>query len=536
MADIQELHRRIEQLEAENEQLNSLVGDIHVRAVQGALDHIDAAVLILDTDYRVLGLNKRHADEAAFALGRMLNIGDNALEALAHMREQQQQAEKDWQRVFAGEKFSRTSHVQPQGDPNKPRQTYEITFSPLRDDDNVIYGGCAVTRNVTEIRDTQEALLLQNARLDTAIRNSGIMLFQQNTELIYEWYYSHNRHHFDDLIGQTDEAWLSVPEDVRKLTDIKQGVLTNGERVRTTVQVQRKSEDFPRTYDLTLDPLHDDEGNIVGLTGAAIDRTETVKMERELVEAKLRETELEQKQKVIALREEFLAMMSHDFREPLAAIMTSQSLLQRYMGQLDGEKRAQHLHRIQQQVYVMDAMIDDVMLHYTFEAGKQVLRHKMFTVNAFLLQLFKEFEENYRNNKHDFVFRDETDGQVQVHWDDVLMRRVVYNLLANAYKYSPEGGRIVLALGYDVMGDVVHISVQDDGMGIPQDELPRLFEPFRRARNSLTVEGTGLGLSIVQRIVSMHGGEVGCDSVLNRGTTFTVQLPAALVSSTSNRA
>ncbi len=536
MVDTQQLQKRIEQLEAENERLNSLVAGIHVRAVQGALDHIDAAVLILDTDYRVLGLNKRHADEAAFALGRILNIGDNALEALAHMPEQQQKAEKDWQRVFAGEKFSRTSHVQPQGDPNKPRQTYEITFSPLRDNENVIYGGCSITRNVTDIRDTQEALFLQNARLDTAMRNSGIILFHQNTDLAYEWYYSHDPDHQRNMMEVSEETWLQEPEDAKNLIAIKQGVLRNGERVRTTVQVRRKNEDFLRMYDMTLDPLYDDEGKIVGLTGAAIDRTEIVKMERELLEAKLRETALEQKQKVIALREEFLAMMSHDFREPLAAIMTSQSLLQRYMGQLDGEKRAQHLHRIQQQVYIMDAMIDDVMLHYTFEAGKQVLRQKMFTVNAFLLQLFEEFEENYGNNKHDFVFRDETDGQVQVHWDDVLMRRVVYNLLANAYKYSPEGGRIVLALGYDVMGDVVHISVQDDGMGIPQDELPRLFEPFRRARNSLTVEGTGLGLSIVQRIVSMHGGEVSCDSVLNRGTTFTVQLPAALVSSTSNRA
>jgi len=108
-------------------------------------------------------------------------------------------------------------------------------------------------------------------------------------------------------------------------------------------------------------------------------------------------------------------------------------------------------------------------------------------------------------------------------WDDNRLRRVLVNLISNAVKYSPEGGQI--AISVQPQGNEVAVSVRDTGIGIKPDDLPHMFEPFRRGRNVGAVDGDGLGLVSVKRLVELHGGTVGVASEEGKWTTFTVRLP-----------
>ena len=117
------------------------------------------------------------------------------------------------------------------------------------------------------------------------------------------------------------------------------------------------------------------------------------------------------------------------------------------------------------------------------------------------------------------------DAPVSVRADPKLLRHVLANLLSNAVKYAPEGS--VVDLGLEAAGDRVTLTVSDRGIGIPEADLPRLFEPFHRAANVGTRSGTGLGLAIAKRAVDLHGGSIEAASVAGEGTTFTVTLPTA---------
>jgi len=114
-------------------------------------------------------------------------------------------------------------------------------------------------------------------------------------------------------------------------------------------------------------------------------------------------------------------------------------------------------------------------------------------------------------------------AEIELLLDEKLLRHILGNLIGNAFKYSPAGTRVTLTARADP-GEIVAI-VADQGIGIPAEDLPRLFETFHRAANVGNISGTGLGLAIVKRAVELHGGKVDVDSTLGEGTRFTVRLP-----------
>jgi signal transduction histidine kinase len=109
--------------------------------------------------------------------------------------------------------------------------------------------------------------------------------------------------------------------------------------------------------------------------------------------------------------------------------------------------------------------------------------------------------------------------------DPQLLRLILTNLLSNAVKYSPEGSTVRLCV--QPTDDVVHITVSDEGIGIPSEDIDRLFEPFHRAENVGATRGTGLGLAILNEAVGVHNGDVKVESAKGKGSTFHVTLPRA---------
>jgi PAS domain S-box-containing protein len=254
-----------------------------------------------------------------------------------------------------------------------------------------------------------------------------------------------------------------------------------------------------------------------GVIWTFLDITERKKSESEVREA------LEQQRELNELRSRFVAMTSHEFRTPLAAIMSAEELLRHYGDRLPPAERLEVLDSIAAGARRMTRMMDRVLLLGKADAGMLEFAPERMD----LLPLCRQFVDEARAQQPDS--RSEVVTAFDPHlgegdYDEKLLRHIFGNLLSNALKYSPGGGQVTFSVRRDG-GDTV-FEVADQGIGIPAEEVAHLFESFHRASNVGTIQGTGLGLAIVKNAVDMHGGEIGVESVPGAGTTFTVRLPA----------
>ncbi len=214
-------------------------------------------------------------------------------------------------------------------------------------------------------------------------------------------------------------------------------------------------------------------------------------------------------------------MTSHEFRTPLATILSSAELLKYYGARLPDEEKLAIVGNIEAGVKRMTLMLDKILNIGKAEAG--MLEFKPSTIN--LREVCETIVGNAQLQQPqqacvvttDFDF-DATEG----FYDEKLLRHIFDNLLSNALKYSPKGGGV----RFSVRRDAHHMvfEVHDSGIGIPEDEIADLFSTFHRASNVGNIPGTGLGLAIVKNSVDLHGGTIHATSTPGQGTCFTVRL------------
>ncbi|GAB4434505.1 MAG: hypothetical protein Kow0031_16250 [Anaerolineae bacterium] len=226
------------------------------------------------------------------------------------------------------------------------------------------------------------------------------------------------------------------------------------------------------------------------------------------------------------LKDEFLASMSHELRTPLNAVLSmSEALQEEVYGQLNG-KQQHALKNIETSGRHLLSLINDILDLSKIEAGKFDLQPDSVLVEQ-LCQASLLFVKQTAHKKGIKV-SSSFDGRVKfITADERRLKQILVNLLSNAVKFTPEGG----AIGLEVQGDdarqAVAFTVWDTGIGIPNDKLADLFQPFVQLDSKLSrrYAGTGLGLALVQRMVEMHGGSVAVESTPDEGSRFTVWLP-----------
>jgi len=229
---------------------------------------------------------------------------------------------------------------------------------------------------------------------------------------------------------------------------------------------------------------------------------------------------LEKERELRELKNRFLSMMSHELRTPLASISLSYDMLKKYGAVSTPEEKGQALDNIRLQVDYLTDMMSDVMTLSRSEAeGLQAMLEDADIV-TFCRDIIEEFQFNYRTHQLEFESREKN---LRAAVDRKLLRRAITNLLINAMKYSPHETLVLLGLARDDQDGFV-ITVKDCGIGIPEDDQPRLFEPFHRARNVNNIPGTGLGLPITKQAVELHGGDIRFETG-SMGTTFMLHLP-----------
>lgn len=230
---------------------------------------------------------------------------------------------------------------------------------------------------------------------------------------------------------------------------------------------------------------------------------------------------LEKERELNELKSRFVSMASHEFRTPLATILSSASLIGKYFDSDAQDKREKHIDKIKSAISNLNGILNDFLSLAKLEEGKTDIDIKDLDFDPLAKDIIEELESLKKSGQ--IINLNIQGGSRIIQSDEKIIKNILINLLSNAIKYSGENSTIHLGLNYQK--DWVSISVKDEGIGIPESEQHHLFERFFRAKNALNTQGTGLGLNIVKKYVEMLNGRITFDSKENKGTTFHISLP-----------
>lgn len=235
------------------------------------------------------------------------------------------------------------------------------------------------------------------------------------------------------------------------------------------------------------------------------------------------QAQLDQEKELSEMKSRFVFTVSHEFRNPLAVIMSCSDVLQRANGTLSPGDLERQIGGIQQSVRRMADMMEEVLLLGRAEAGRMPCDPQPVDVPAFCERLVEQIR-SVSDERCPIELWVEPDLPCLL-LDSSLLQHILGNLISNAVKYSPPG--MCVDVKASRMANGILFSIHDCGLGVPTLDRPRIFEPFHRGSNVGETAGTGLGLAIAERCARAHGGNISCDSDTGAGTTFNVYIPAA---------
>ena len=375
-----------------------------------------------------------------------------------------------------------------------------------------------VIMDITQRKELEWQLQKTNSEREAILNNAvvGIVLsVRRRHEWVNEKFAQMLGYPRQILIGQPSSyihpdqaAWERFGEEARAV------LIESGSYVCEMQLKRRNGELFWVQMGGSCVRPHDPDSGVIW---TFLDITERKKSEADIREA------LEQQKALNELRSRFVAMTSHEFRTPLAAIMSAEELLRHYGDRLPQPERLEVLDSIANGVQRMSRMMDRVLLLGRADAQMLEFEPRPVDLKALCRELVDEARAEHPEASCEVVCEC-AGGSGEGAYDEKLLRHIFGNLLSNAIKYSPEGGQVRFAVA--PLGDHMVFTVSDQGIGIPPEEIAHLFESFHRASNVGRIQGTGLGLAIVKNAVDMHRGSITVASRLGQGTTFTVRLPA----------
>ncbi|MDQ1276469.1 MAG: hypothetical protein QG610_2047 [Euryarchaeota archaeon] len=313
----------------------------------------------------------------------------------------------------------------------------------------------------------------------------------------------------DELIGNVCHKFICPAEKGKcPITDLKQSIDTS-ERVL----LNGKGERLPVLKSVVPVKI----GEIEYLIESFIDLSESKKAEVELLQAKLAAESANR------AKSEFLTNMSHELRTPLTAIIGFSDVM---LGGISGEFSEQNkkfLNNIANSGKHLLTLINNILDLSKIEAGKMELELEMFSVS----EVFNDTKDvtSALALKKDISMEYNVDPEILVYADRVRFKQVIYNLVSNSIKFTPNRGSVIVSAvkaGYSV-----RVSVLDNGIGISEENQKLLFQPFKQVDANINrqYEGTGLGLALVKKFVNLHGGKVWVESEAGKGSIFSFELP-----------
>ena len=380
--------------------------------------------------------------------------------------------------------------------------------APILDDQGRVAGVILVFRDVAEKRHAE----LLNERLAAIVESSDDIIASKTLDgVLTSWNKGAERvlgYSADEVIGR-HVSMLMPPELVEDMPKILDRI-RRGEKVDHYQTRRRRKDGTIIDVSLTVSPIRDASGRVIGASKIGRDITREKLIEAERLEAERR-------------KDEFLAMLAHELRNPLSAINGAAQLF----GKLETEEELEWAKEVVlRQVKHLARLIDDLLDVSRISRGKIGLRKEPIDLSPVVGSAVEAVRPLLEERKHELSVS-LVNGGLRLEADPLRLEQILVNLLTNAAKYTDAGGRISLTARHE--GADIVITVRDTGMGITPELLPRVFDLFAQGDRTMARSegGLGIGLTLVQKLAEMHGGGVTAASEgPGKGSEFTVRLPA----------
>ena len=323
-------------------------------------------------------------------------------------------------------------------------------------------------------------------------------------------------------------GYIDTPEvrelHADELDEIKPDIqkTLQGEATVVEYEIINQQDKKPRWTRVTRQPIWNaDHTRVIRYIGAVKEVTlekEAEFMNREADE--LRQA-LAHEKGLHELRSRFVSMVTHEFRNPLAAIQSSTYILQKYNDRISEESRQEKFDRIYGQIARLTNLLEDLLKTGELEHHVLNFSSKKIDIVAVINELYAEYRDSI-GREHELVLESDHD-KILMNGDVYLLQQTLGNIISNAIKYSPLKSEVICRITLD--NKEITIQVIDKGVGIPEKEYDELFKAFYRASNVSTQPGTGLGLLIAQQAIELHRGTISFTSKIGKGTTFTIKIP-----------
>jgi PAS domain S-box-containing protein len=481
------------------------------------VDSSDDAILSKDLNGIITSWNK--AAERMFGYAPSEVVGKSVLILLPTERAGEEA--EILRRVRKGERVDHFETIRV----TKEGKTVEvsITVSPIKDAQGNIVGASKVVRDITEQRRTSRSDLL----LAAIVNSSDDAIISKSLDgIITSWNDGAMRvfgYAADEIVGQP--VIKLIPEDRRSEEPKILERLRNGERVDhfETIRVRKNGEHFP--VSLTISPVRNLNGKIVGASKIARDITElrrsAADREQLLESERVARSQAEYANR---MKDEFVSTISHELRTPLNAIVGWTEVLEG--GDQSREEVIHGVQVIKRNAMMQAQLIEDLLDLGRISSGKMTLDVDPVDVGSVISDALASVEQ--AAHVKGLTITPEIGNIRGVLGDAKRLQQVIWNLLINAIKFTPSGGKISIRASR--VDSHIEISISDSGEGIAPEFMPHLFERFRQADPSTTRRhgGLGIGLALVKQLVELHGGSVLAESPgRGLGATFTLSLPVA---------
>ena len=469
----------------------------------------DDAIIGKDIDGVITSWNR--AAERIFGYGANEAIGQSIrlIVPAAHYEEE----DDVLRRIRAGQAVDHYETIRRARD-NRLVQV-SLTVSPIRAPDGTIIGASDIARDVTATK-----RLERDARHFSAIvASSEDAIISKNLEgTIVTWNRAAERmfgYAAAEIIGRSIR--LIVPPDRQAEEDHVLATVARGDSVEHFETIRQRKDGTFVPISLTVSPIRDTSGRVIGASKIARDISDRVQADEE------RQRLLEIARSASHLKDDFLATLSHELRTPLSAIVGYIRLMQ--SGLLPADKHGQAVETISRNATSLTQIVEDVLDVSRIVSGKLRLNVQSVELAEIVREAIATMQPaaEAKSIRVDLML---DPVATQVSGDPDRLRQVLWNLFSNGVKFTPRGGHVQIRL--ERVNSHVEVTVADNGIGIPSEFLPHLFERFTQADSGVSRMhgGLGLGLAISRHLVELQGGRISAHSPgPGLGSTFCVELP-----------